>query len=57
MNPNHMKFRRSKPEGLEVEVQAVDLKSMKWQDLLKLAKDRGVYSFGMKRVAIEAALS
>ncbi len=57
MNPNKLKFRRiaaAEPDKVK-EVPDVGLASLKWGELTKLAREKGVFKVGMSRAQVEAA--
>ena len=58
MNPNKLKFRRiAAVEPDKVKKVPVSLASLKWGELTKLAREKGVFRVGMKRADVEEALS
>ena len=56
MNPNKLKFRRiAAAEQDKVKEVPVSLASLKWGELTKLAREKGVFKVGMSREQVEAA--
>ena len=56
MNPNKLKFRRSR-KAIQ-KVQAIDkgFSDLSWGQLTKMAREAGVFKVGMTREKVEAAL-